>query len=205
MKEIYRILTICCGTPPKPDQEVNSRASPMTASFRHLGGADDLRRLQFTWEFEDKDKKAHKIVTTPREFARVHAGYNVGSTVSVLNDPRNPTKQTYTIERLGNVVGGRPLRYLNMPVEYLKKVAIKMIQVRATVKNCSFTRLTNCDYRATSPSGSAATVRPHAFSSAAGRNTETSCSQSTSPPTWSTASWTCGCLSMMRPLARPSR
>ncbi|BGO99973.1 bleomycin hydrolase [Rhodotorula toruloides] len=103
MKEIYRILTICCGTPPKPDQE-------------------------FTWEFEDKDKKAHKIVTTPREFARVHAGYNVGSTVSILNDPRNPTKQTYTIERLGNVVGGRPLRYLNMPVDFLKKVAIKMIQ-----------------------------------------------------------------------------
>ncbi|BGO89288.1 bleomycin hydrolase [Rhodotorula toruloides] len=103
MKEIYRILTICCGTPPKPDQE-------------------------FTWEFADKDKKAHKIVTTPREFARVHAGYNVGSTVSILNDPRNPTKQTYTIERLGNVVGGRPLRYLNMPIEFLKKVAIKMIQ-----------------------------------------------------------------------------
>lgn len=40
MKEIYRILTICCGTPPKPDQEVSSRVLPMTASFRHLGGAD---------------------------------------------------------------------------------------------------------------------------------------------------------------------
>ncbi|BGP37660.1 bleomycin hydrolase [Rhodotorula kratochvilovae] len=103
LKKIYRILTITCGTPPKPDQ-------------------------QFLWEYKDKAGKVRSLRTTPLEFAQVHAGYNCSDTVSLINDPRHPYKQVYTVERLGNVVGGRPVRYLNLPSEALKQIAIEMIK-----------------------------------------------------------------------------
>lgn len=89
---------------------------------------------QFWWEFTDKNGKFHRIQTTPLEFARLHAGFDVSATVAVLHDPRNPFGQTYTIERLGNVVGGRELVFLNMPVKTLKDIAIAMIKVRS----CSY-------------------------------------------------------------------
>lgn len=68
------------------------------------------------------------LKTTPLEFAQVHVGYNCSDTVSLINDPRHPYEQVYTVERLGNVVGGRSVRYLNLPAQTLKDVAIKMLQ-----------------------------------------------------------------------------
>ncbi|GAA5978804.1 hypothetical protein JCM10908_004493 [Rhodotorula pacifica] len=103
LKVIYRILTINLGTPPQPSQP-------------------------FLWEYTDKAGKYHGMETTPLEFARIHAGFDVSDTVSLLNDPRNPFRATYTIERLGNVVGGRDLVFLNLPVNKLKSTAIAMIK-----------------------------------------------------------------------------
>ncbi|GAA5905653.1 hypothetical protein JCM6882_008738 [Rhodosporidiobolus microsporus] len=103
LKVIYRVLTITCGTPPKPDETI-------------------------VWEFMDQDKKFKRIETTPRKFAQELAGYNCSDTISVINDPRNRYEATYTIERLGNVVGGRPLRYLNMPAEELATLAISILK-----------------------------------------------------------------------------
>lgn len=82
------------------------------------------------WEFRDKDHKLHRIVTTPIEFARQHTGYDVASCVSLINDPRNAYDQIYTVERLGNVVGGlRDVRYINLDINEMKEIAIKLIQV----------------------------------------------------------------------------
>ncbi|BGP13569.1 bleomycin hydrolase [Rhodosporidiobolus nylandii] len=108
LKEIYRILTITCGTPPKPDEK-------------------------FVWEFVDKNKKVQRIITTPLEFAEKHAGYDVSDTISVLNDPRNKYEATYTVERLGNVVGGREMRYLNMPSKVLADLAISILKSNVPV------------------------------------------------------------------------
>jgi hypothetical protein len=50
--------------------------------------------------------------------------------VSLINDPRNTYDQIYTVERLGNVVGGvRDVRYINLEIDELKEIAIKLIQV----------------------------------------------------------------------------
>ncbi|POY74297.1 putative Bleomycin hydrolase [Rhodotorula taiwanensis] len=103
LKVIYRILTINLGTPPKPDQ-------------------------LFLWEFKDKKGDYQTIQTTPLEFARIHSGYDVSNTVSLLHDPRNPFRETYTIDRLGNVVGGRDLVFLNLPMPKIKRVAIAMLK-----------------------------------------------------------------------------
>ncbi|GAA6042230.1 hypothetical protein JCM8097_005107 [Rhodosporidiobolus ruineniae] len=120
LKEIYRILTINCGTPPKPDEK-------------------------FVWEYVDKDKKCHKLISTPLEFAQ-NAGYDVSDTVSVINDPRNAYQACYTIERLGNVVGGRPLRYLNMPSSILAKLAISVLKADTPVWfGCDVDKSSNTD------------------------------------------------------------
>ncbi|GAA6006338.1 hypothetical protein JCM11491_004919 [Sporobolomyces phaffii] len=108
LKVIFRILTIACGAPPKPDEE-------------------------FTWEFVDKAGKYRSLTTTPLEFARVHAGYDVSDAITLVNDPRHPYNTVLTVERLGNVVGGRTTRYLNVPIETIKRAAVDAIRANTPV------------------------------------------------------------------------
>lgn len=103
MAEVYRIMSITLGTPPKPDSE-------------------------FTWEYYDKDKKFHSVTSTPLKFYHEHAaGINVSQAISLIHDPRNK-EGLYTVDRLGNVVGGRPVLYVNTKTEQLKQVAIGLLK-----------------------------------------------------------------------------
>ncbi|GAA5836839.1 hypothetical protein JCM5353_000466 [Sporobolomyces roseus] len=103
LKVIYRILTIACGAPPKPDEE-------------------------FTWEFTDKTGKYRSLTSTPLEFAKLHSGYDVSDSLTLVNDPRHPYNTVLTVERLGNVVGGRITRYLNVPSEVQKQTVVDLIR-----------------------------------------------------------------------------
>ncbi|SCZ89346.1 BZ3500_MvSof-1268-A1-R1_Chr1-1g01121 [Microbotryum saponariae] len=102
MEEIYRILAITLGTPPKPDEE-------------------------FTWEYYDTKKKYHSVTSTPKSFAKDYALVDVSKAISLIHDPRN-APGLYTVDRLGNVVGGRPVLYVNTEIEDLKNVAIKLLK-----------------------------------------------------------------------------
>ncbi len=42
-------------------------------------------------------------------------------------------KKTYTVELLGNVVGGRPVKHFNLSIERLKELTIKQLQANETV------------------------------------------------------------------------
>ncbi|KAF9585286.1 hypothetical protein BGW38_003084 [Lunasporangiospora selenospora] len=102
LKEIYDILAITLGEPPKKP---------------------------FTWTFRNKDKNYFEFSDlTPQVYFREHVGYQVEDTVSLINDPRNPTHALYTVQYLGNISGGRPIRYINAPVESLKELAIKKLK-----------------------------------------------------------------------------
>lgn len=48
--------------------------------------------------------------------------------VSLINDPRNPTDALYTVDRLGNIVGGKPIRYINTTSENQKQLAINVLK-----------------------------------------------------------------------------
>lgn len=41
----------------------------------------------------------------------------VGERFSLVNDPRNPYNRLLTVDRLGNVVGGRSVRYVNVDMD----------------------------------------------------------------------------------------
>jgi bleomycin hydrolase len=98
LQEIHSILTILLGPPPKPSDS-------------------------FTWEYYDANGKFHKASKTPLEFAsglsskegiRACGGTDVNELFSLVNDPRNQYDRHLTVERLGNVVGGRPVTYVNV-------------------------------------------------------------------------------------------
>lgn len=106
LEEVHRILTISLGEPP----------------------------VKFDWTFRDKEKNYKSFKNqSPTEFYKEIVGFPLEDTVSLINDPRNAMNQLFTVEYLGNVVGGRPVTYVNVPIEQLKKYTIKSIKAHRPV------------------------------------------------------------------------
>lgn len=102
---VYNIVAICLGIPPE----------------------------KFTYEYYNKDK-AYQVMgpLTPQEFYARHVKplYDVDDKVCIVNDPRenNPYGHLYTLQYLGNMVGGRTTVYNNQPIEVLIKAVKDSIQ-----------------------------------------------------------------------------
>jgi bleomycin hydrolase len=83
---------------------------------------------KFDWEIKNKDGKLIHIKNlTPTKFYKDIIDYKLTDTVSLINDPRNDYSKLYTVDRLGNVVGGLDIRYLNTSAKNLKKLAIAVL------------------------------------------------------------------------------
>ncbi|KPI98983.1 Bleomycin hydrolase [Papilio xuthus] len=105
MSVIYHIVATCLGTPPE----------------------------QFTLEFYNKEKVYNNFgPLSPQEFYNKHVRplFNVDDKVCLVSDPRqsNPFGNLYTLQCLGNMVGGRQTAYNNQPIETLMKVVKDSIQ-----------------------------------------------------------------------------
>jgi bleomycin hydrolase len=103
LDEIYRMLCIHLGEPP----------------------------AEFNWQWRDKDKEFHRDGTvTPQEFRKKYVTTDLDSMVCLIHCPQEAKKyeSLYTIEYLGNVVGGHPVRYLNVEMDTLKHAAVAMIK-----------------------------------------------------------------------------
>jgi len=84
----------------------------------------------FFWEWRDKDKAFHRHgEITPTEFFGEYVGVDLDDMVCLINAPTKdkPYNKLYTVQYLGNVVGGQIVRYLNVDVETLKKATADMI------------------------------------------------------------------------------
>ena len=103
MEEIYRVLCICLGEPPKT----------------------------FDLEVTDKDDKFIRDTNlTGTAFFEKYVRLNLDDYVSLINAPTadKPYHKSYSVKFLGNVKEGRPVRYLNLPIEKLKKAAIAQMK-----------------------------------------------------------------------------
>ena len=103
MEDIYRILCICLGKPPR------------------------------TFDFEYRDKDDHffrECGLTPKSFYDKYIGLNLSDYVSIIHAPTQdkPFHRSYTVRFLGNVKEGRPVRYVNLPIETLKRAAIAQMR-----------------------------------------------------------------------------
>ena len=111
MREIHLILTLTLGPPPAPSTE-------------------------FTWNYIDKDGAAKSLKATPLGFAKeLESPKSIritNSTVhdmfSLVNDPRNEYNTLLTVNRLGNIVGGRGITYVNVTMDVLKEACVKMLK-----------------------------------------------------------------------------
>ena len=98
LKEIHSLVTIMLGPPPSPDRE-------------------------FVWQYNDADGKAKEIRQTPLEFGRQGFSQSTRTRISpsrlysLVNDPRNEYNRLLTVEKLGNVVEGKPLTYVNVEMK----------------------------------------------------------------------------------------
>ncbi|MGD1818339.1 MAG: aminopeptidase C [Pleomorphochaeta sp.] len=103
LNTIYRMLSISLGEPPKT----------------------------FTFEVKNKDNKfIRETNISPKEFYDKYINMNMDDYISIINAPTDdkPFNNTFSVKFLGNVQGGRPVKYLNLPVEELKALAIKQLQ-----------------------------------------------------------------------------
>jgi len=99
---VYRILCIHLGTPPD----------------------------RIEWQWTDKERQFHRDrEMTPRQFAERYVDLPLEEYVCLVNDPRpsSPYGRTFTVEYLGNVVGGGIVKYLNIPIETMKQIAMQTL------------------------------------------------------------------------------
>ena len=90
----------------------------------------------FDFEYVDKEKQYHiEKGYTPLTFCEKYVGNLLDETVSVINAPTQdkPYHKTYTIKMLGNVVGGNPVKHLNLTMEEMKAAIIRQLQAGKVV------------------------------------------------------------------------
>ena len=112
LRDVHRILTLTLGPPPSP-----------TAPF--------------TWDFYDQDNGFHSVELTPLELAdelrsKASASANDGMRVhelfSLVHDPRHDPLTLLTVSRLGNVLEGRPVTYVNATLQTMKRACVAMLR-----------------------------------------------------------------------------
>ncbi|KAF4620610.1 hypothetical protein D9613_000254 [Agrocybe pediades] len=105
MKEVYNIMTATLGVPPHPQK-------------------------RFVWEYIDSEEKVGRWEGSAKDFFEQFATkpFSPVDCFSLINDPRNEYSKLYTVDKLGNIWGGRPILYVNTEIENLKATVVRMIK-----------------------------------------------------------------------------
>ena len=104
--------------------------------FNFLAMNLGLPPCQFDFSYRDKDNNFHsESGLTPQVFFKKYVDLKLDDYVSIINAPTadKPYGKSYTVEMLGNVVGSKPVRYLNVEMDRLKELAIAQMQAGETV------------------------------------------------------------------------
>ena len=103
LDELYTFLTTNFGTPPQV----------------------------FDFEYVNS-KEEYKIMKnmTPQDFYKTQLNNILKDYVSIINSPTKdkPFMKSYTVAYLGNVVGGREIKYLNLEMKDLKDLVLKQMK-----------------------------------------------------------------------------
>ena len=93
----------------------------------HLGEPPE----SFNWQVRDKKKKFHRFKNlTALSFFKEHVGIELNDLVCLINCPMSDKEydRVYTVEFLGNVIEGNPIRYLNVDIDVLKNASVESIK-----------------------------------------------------------------------------
>lgn len=91
----------------------------------HLGNPPE----NFVWQWHDNKGKFHRNrKTTPLAFAKRYVEKDLSDYICLVHDPRNEYGKTYTVDFLGNVIGGATVTYLNVDIGLIKSIAQKTLE-----------------------------------------------------------------------------
>ncbi len=103
LQDIYKLLCMCFGEPPET----------------------------FDFEYVDKEKQYHiERHLTPHTFYDRYIGVDLHKEyVSVINSPTQdkPFGRAYTVDFIGNVADGAPIRYYNLPMDTLRALIVRQL------------------------------------------------------------------------------
>ena len=103
LKVVYRVLSIHLGTPPS----------------------------RFTWQWTDRDGLFHRDgEMTPLQFAEKYVVTPIDDFICLVHDPRetSPMGRTFTVAYLGNMVDGAPVKYLNVDIQLMRDIALRLLR-----------------------------------------------------------------------------
>ncbi len=103
LEVIFRLLSIHIGAPPS----------------------------SFDWQVKNKKNEFKRFENIrPVDFYNKYVGLNLNDYVCLINCPMKDKNynKVYTVEFLGNVIEGEPIRYLNVESNVMKEAAIKSIK-----------------------------------------------------------------------------
>lgn len=98
MEKIYVFFLNCFGVPPK----------------------------EFDFEYVNKEGHHVEKGLTPVSFFEKYIGDAIDEYQSIINSPTSdkPFMRNYTVDYLGNVVEGKPINHLNLPMERMKELIV---------------------------------------------------------------------------------
>lgn len=103
LANVYRLLSLTLGEPP----------------------------VQFDFEYRDELHNFHvERQLTPQDYYQKFVSWDLDEYISVINAPTadKPFDATYNVNMLGNVVGGRDVKHLNVDINKMKAFAISQLK-----------------------------------------------------------------------------
>jgi bleomycin hydrolase len=103
LANVYRLLSLTLGEPP----------------------------VQFDFEYRDELHNFHvERQLTPQDYYQKFVSWDLDEYISVINAPTadKPFDATYNVDMLGNVVGGRDVKHLNVDINKMKASAISQLK-----------------------------------------------------------------------------
>ncbi|MDF7668990.1 aminopeptidase C [Lactobacillus sp. ESL0703] len=121
----------------KSEEAIQTRKNEMLNDvFRILAVSLGVPPTKFDFEYKDDDGNYHRdAAITPKEFFDKYVGMNLEDHVSTINAPTSdkPYHKVFSVEYLGNVVGGRQVRHLNLKIAEMKELIIKQLKAGEVV------------------------------------------------------------------------
>jgi len=119
LAEIYKILVYCLGEPP----------------------------AEFNWRYKTTDGKVSELKKyTPLSFYKDFVSVDLNNYVMFMNDPSRPFYKLYEIENDRHTYDGNNWKYINLPIEDIKKIAIaSILDTNALYFSCDVGKQLNGD------------------------------------------------------------
>lgn len=88
----------------------------------------------FDLEYRDDERQYHRISNlTPQQFYQDYFETDLDDYVVVTNSPDKPFNRLYSLPDEDNIIGGKPIEFLNLDMGVLTDVAVQQLQAGETV------------------------------------------------------------------------